>query len=106
MPKAVLQCIGVGSLHRCTKSKVYLQLHKPAVSLFCRVALSSKHCIMPKAAQRCWATAQLYEEEILTGVIAVSLTCSKPFCRAALSIDHHTAAGHAFVTVADRFGFS
>ena len=49
------------------------------MSLFCRAALNSGECIFPKAVlQYWWVTAHLYEQQILIGVIAVTLGCCEP----------------------------
>ena len=40
--------------------QVYLQCHKPAVSLFYTAALSDKHCILPKAVWDCTGAGPLH----------------------------------------------
>ncbi len=62
LPKAVLQCIGVGSLQtimNCKSSQVYWHSHKLAVSLFCRAALSSGEGTWPTAVLQCYGVGSL-----------------------------------------------
>ena len=87
LPKAVWHCSGNGPLHTCMKSKfpqVYLQCHKPAVSLFYTAALSDKHCILPKAVWHCSGDGPLHtcmkskspQVYLLCHRPAVSLVCT------------------------------
>ncbi len=70
LPRPMLQCIGGGSQHSCTSNKspyVYLHCHKPALSLFCRAALSTGGCffaISSAAVHWCLLGALLNREQI------------------------------------------
>ena len=57
--------------------QVYLQCHKAAVSLVCRVGLSSGCCslLLLVAVLWCWVSAHQYGEQISTGVFAVPQGC-------------------------------
>ncbi len=78
LPSPVLDCIGAGSLHTCMTNKfrqVLLQRHYAC----CQPVLHSSteqwgtHFAISSAALHwCWVTTHLYEEQICTGVIAVT----------------------------------
>ncbi len=81
----------VGSLQTCMNSrpsKVSKQKHKPAVRLFCRAALSSGECILPRAVLHCLGVGSL-QTCMNSRSSKVSKQKHKPsvrlFCRAALS---------------------
>ena len=60
---------------------MYLQQHKPAVSLFCTAAVSKGQLCFAKstlALHWCWTTAHLCQEQISIGVFAATQACCQP----------------------------
>jgi len=63
---------------------VYLQLHKPAVSLFEEQHWAMGNALCPDQCSMhcCYITAHLHEEQILIGVFATRKPAVSLFCRA------------------------